>query len=79
MTTPAAPRTARPADAGVTGLGSGVPRLVIASSVRSPLRSRSALVATVVPIFTAAMRADGIGVAAGTPSSSRMPCTAASL
>ncbi|MBN9209744.1 MAG: DUF2637 domain-containing protein [Microbacterium ginsengisoli] len=37
MRTPAAPRTARPADAGVAGPGSGVPRLVIASSVTGTL------------------------------------------
>ena len=38
---------------------------VMTSSVGSPLRSKSALVATVVPIFTAAMRSDGIGRAGG--------------
>ncbi|MFI8632395.1 DUF2637 domain-containing protein [Microbacterium sp. NPDC077663] len=37
MSTPAAPRTARPADAGVAGPGSGVPRLVVASSVTGTL------------------------------------------
>lgn len=37
MSTPAAPRTARPADAGVAGPGTGVPRLVIASSVAGTL------------------------------------------
>lgn len=37
MRTPAAPRTARPADAGVAGPGNGVPRLVIASSVTGTL------------------------------------------
>ena len=35
--------------------------LVVSSSVRSPLRSSSALVATVVPIFTAPTRPAGIG------------------
>jgi hypothetical protein len=37
MSTPAAPRTAPLADAGVAGPGSGVPRLVIASSVTGTL------------------------------------------
>ena len=48
------------------------------SSVGSPLRSSSALVATVVPIFTAAMRSDGIGAPEGTPRNSRMASSAAS-
>ena len=38
---------------------------VMTSSVGSPLRSSSALVATVVPIFTAAMRSDGIAAPEG--------------
>ena len=37
---------------------------MISSSVRSPLRSSSALVATVVPIFTAPTRPGGIALAA---------------
>ena len=52
--------------------------LVITSSVRSPLRSSSALVATVVPILMAPMRPGGIGSPRARPSRSRMPCTAAS-
>ena len=51
---------------------------VITSAVRSPLRSSSALVATVVPILTASIASAGIGAPAASPSSSRMPCTAAS-
>ena len=49
--------------------------LVVSSSVRSPLRSSSALVATVVPIFTAPIAA-GRDRLAGlrAPSRSRMPC-----
>ena len=52
--------------------------LVTTSRVRSPLRSSSALVATVVPIFTAPMLPGGIASPAFRPSRSRMPCTAAS-
>src|SRR5580704_5460730 len=52
--------------------------LVMSSSVRSPLRSSSALVATVVPIFTAPMRSLGIGPPGATPSRRRIPSTAAS-
>lgn len=37
MSTPAAPRTAEPADARVAGAGNGVPRLVIASSLTGTL------------------------------------------
>jgi hypothetical protein len=44
----------------------------------SPLRSSSALVATVVPIFTASMRSTGIGASFGTPRRWRMPAIAAS-
>ena len=47
---------------------------VVTNTVRSPLRSSSALVATVVPIFTASMSVDGQGAPGATPSSSRMPC-----
>ena len=49
-----------------------------AAAVRSPLRSSSALVATVVPIFTAPTRPAGIASPGFRPSRSRMPCTAAS-
>ena len=49
-----------------------------AAAVRSPLRSSSALVATVVPIFTAPTWPAGIASPAFSPSRSRMPCTAAS-
>ena len=52
--------------------------LVISSSVRLPLRSSSALVATVVPIFTASTVLSGIGSEAPSLRISRMPCTAAS-
>ena len=40
---------------------------VMKSTVGSPLRSSSALVATVVPIFTASMRSTGIGSPGATP------------
>ena len=43
--------------------------LVMSSSVRSPLRSSSALVATVVPIFTAPICPAGIGSPGARPSS----------
>ncbi len=49
-----------------------------AAAVRSPLRSSSALVATVVPILMAPIRPAGIGSPGARPSRSRMPCTAAS-
>ena len=52
--------------------------LVISSSTRSPLRSSSALVATVVPILMSPIRPAGIGAPAPRPSSSRMPWMAAS-
>ena len=48
------------------------------SAVRSPLRSRSALVATVVPIFTASMTWEGNPSSSVRPSRSRTPCSAAS-
>src|SRR5687767_608806 len=51
---------------------------VMKSTVRSPLRSSSALVATVVPIFTASMRSTGMGASPATPRISRMPASAAS-
>ncbi len=51
---------------------------VMTSTVRSPLRSSSALVATVVPIFTQATRCAGIDSSGASPSSRRMPSTAAS-
>ena len=51
---------------------------VMKSAVGSPLRSSKALVATVVPIFTASMRSTGMGAPSSTPSSRRMPATAAS-
>ena len=51
---------------------------VMTSAVRSPLRSSNAFVATVVPIFTAPIIAAGIGASDERPSTSRMPCTAAS-
>ncbi|CKP30689.1 Uncharacterised protein [Mycobacterium tuberculosis] len=47
---------------------------VITSSVRSPVRSSNALVATVVPIRTASTRVPASPFA----SSARMPATAAS-
>ena len=56
---------------------SAKPRLTI-SSTRSPLRSSSALVATVVPIFTASISPGGIGWSSGTPSTDLMPASAAS-
>src|SRR6516162_2773687 len=52
--------------------------LVVTSAVRAPLRSSSALVATVVPILTALMSASGNGSPGSSPMRSRMPCTAAS-
>jgi hypothetical protein len=48
------------------------------STVRSPVLSSSALVATVVPIFTAAMCSAGIAAPDATPSTWRMPASAAS-
>ncbi len=56
---------------------SAKPRLTT-SRVRSPLRSSSALVATVVPIFTASTTPGGIGASSGTPSTVLMPAIAAS-
>ena len=41
---------------------------VVTNTVRSPLRSSSALVATVVPIFTASMAPSGSGWPAVRPS-----------
>ena len=52
--------------------------LVVTSSVRSPLRSSSALVATVVPIFTHSTCSAGTGWPGAMPNSLRMPATAAS-
>src|SRR6266481_5777554 len=52
--------------------------LVMMRSVRSPLRSSSALVATVVPILTASIAAAGSAASAARPSRLRMPCSAAS-
>ena len=51
---------------------------VVTSSVRSPFRSNSALVATVVPILTAPMRSPGMASLLPIPINSRMPCSAAS-
>jgi hypothetical protein len=51
---------------------------VISSAVRSPFRSSSALVATVVPIFTAPIFSGGIGAPSATPSRRRIASTAAS-
>ncbi len=51
---------------------------VVTSSVGSPLRSSSALVATVVPIFTDSTCSGVIGSPAPRPSRRRMPATAAS-
>jgi hypothetical protein len=51
---------------------------VISNSVRSPLRSSSALVATVVLIFTAAIAPGGIAAPSAAPISRRMPAIAAS-
>src|SRR6478672_1603397 len=51
---------------------------VVTSTVGSPLRSSRALVATVVPILTAAMSATGIGSPSRTPSTARIPAIAAS-
>src|SRR3569832_255318 len=51
---------------------------VVTSSVGSPLRSRSALVATVVPIFTASTSFAVTGSPGLRPSRKRMPATAAS-
>jgi len=53
--------------------------LVVMSSVGSPLRSSSALVATVVPIFTHSTSAGVTGSLGLKPSRWRMPATAASL
>ena len=52
---------------------------VVTSSVGSPLRSSSALVATVVPIFTHSTSAGVTGSPAFSPRRWRMPATAASL
>ena len=52
---------------------------VVTSSVGSPLRSSSALVATVVPILTHSTRSGVTGSIAFKPSRWRMPATAASL
>src|SRR5918994_3021629 len=51
---------------------------VIANAVRSPVRSSSALVATVVPIRTTSIRSAGMRAPGSMPSSARMPATAAS-
>ena len=51
---------------------------VVTSSVGSPLRSSSALVATVVPIFTHSTCSGVIGSSGARPSRRRMPATAAS-
>src|SRR5690606_14188513 len=51
---------------------------VTASSSGSPVRSSSALVATVVPIFTTSTRSGPIGSSRPRPSIRRMPSTAAS-
>ncbi len=51
---------------------------VITSTVGSPLRSSSALVATVVPIFTQATSSGVIDSSRPSLSSRRMPSTAAS-
>jgi hypothetical protein len=51
---------------------------VVTNTVRSPLRSSRALVATVVPIFTASMASAGMGSRAPRPNNSRMPWMAAS-
>jgi hypothetical protein len=51
---------------------------VVTSSVRSPLRSSSALVATVVPIFTHSTCCGVIGWPDFSCSRRRMPSTAAS-
>jgi len=51
---------------------------VVSSSVRSPLRSKSALVATVVPILTKSILSAGMESPGDKPSSVRMACTAAS-
>src|SRR6185369_426633 len=51
---------------------------VMKSAVGSPLRSRSALVATVVPIFTASICLTGIASPCATPRKWRMPAIAAS-
>src|SRR5919106_5959133 len=51
---------------------------VIANAVRSPVRSSSALVATVVPIRTTSIRSVGMRVPGSMPSRTRMPATAAS-
>ncbi len=51
---------------------------VMTRTVGSPRRSSRALVATVVPILTAATRSAGTGSSGASPSSSRIPATAAS-
>ena len=51
---------------------------VVTSSVRAPVRSSNALVATVVPILMAPTRFAGIGSEGERPRRLRMPCTAAS-
>src|SRR5258706_4876804 len=51
---------------------------VMTSTVGSPLRSSSALVATVVPRRADRIRSEGIGAPAGTSSRWRMPATAGS-
>ena len=51
---------------------------MVTSSVGSPLRSSSALVATVVPIFTHSTNSGVIGSPCSSPSRWRMPATAAS-
>src|SRR6266851_1802954 len=51
---------------------------VMTSTVGSPLRSSSALVATVVPRRTDRIRSEGIGASGGTSSRWRMPATAGS-
>ena len=51
---------------------------MVSSSVRSPLRSKSALVATVVPILTKSILSAGMESPGDKPSSVRMACTAAS-
>jgi hypothetical protein len=51
---------------------------VVTSSVGSPLRSSSALVATVVPIFTHSTCAGVMASPGARPSRRRMPSTAAS-
>src|SRR6185503_8816223 len=55
-----------------------VEQRVLKRTVRAPLRSSSALVATVVPIFTASMTSEGILAPFFRERSSRMPASAAS-